>query len=125
MEQESPQWFKYTASIIRSMVPADLSADKALAQVAHNGTNQVKVDRNGIRGNDIAFMASALVHEACHLYQYKEDNSSYLSQYDREKECYTIQAKALREIDRKHKMIDALRCAAESYPLTSLCEYGW
>ena len=117
MEEKSPEWFKYTVAIINSVVSADLSADKAVAQVIRTRPNQVKVDSNQIRRNAIASLASTLVHEACHLYQYRDTpngRSLPLSQYERESDCLKIQAKALSRISPGHPRISRLWCAARN-----------
>ena len=117
MGQKTSRWFQYTVQIIDSVVLADLPGD-SLAQVWNDGTNRVKVDLKGML-KDTAYFASILVHEACHLYQHKDaSRQRSMLGWEEEKECYRIQASALRQIFPGHSMIKTLRCASENYPAT-------
>lgn len=115
LARESSRWFKYVIDITRSVDAWDLSADFAVGQVTRDGSWRIKMDKYKIRTRDVADIASTLIHEACHLYQYKKNVSNLVliaNSIEREKECFRVQARVLSQIAPYHRMVRRLHCAA-------------
>lgn len=126
LRNNSPKWFNYTVSKISRIVGMhDLTSRygrKAFA-LAYAAQKKVEIDYNAVQKDDWP-LHNVLVHEACHMHQWdggKYDSWSWVLNWDKEPECYEIQAQALSEMLPGDRRINTLKCFAEYHPFESFC----
>ena len=129
LNNKSPRYFEYVASRINQII-----SDSNLG-VGDNGnpvnarvlvrTGALRLNPSFLRTWDTAFVASALVHEACHVKQWNDGKRATLFDFagawKLERECYRVEAHALTKISPGHPEIKGLRCYARRFPSTILC----
>lgn len=123
LSDKSPRWFNYTVPKIRAIVGYD-SALEAQARVIprYRTITMGSFIRNMRNSQDhVAALAATFIHEACHVHQW-DRGGRYFLDWAAEQECYTLEARALRNIDPGNPEIEWLKCWGEVYPLTSTCD---
>jgi len=116
----SPYWFDYVIDNIRSIEgDPDL---KSFARVKVT-TGHVKISSSHYtRRQSISTIASTLVHEACHMEQFKRGERARFSDIPLEKECYGVEARALTDIAPRNPHIKWSTCMSKNYPLQIICD---
>lgn len=130
LRNNSQEWFNYSISGIQSIHPKSSFPDQEQVNVESLAfinvrSQELYVAHKFALTSDIAYLASAFVHEACHVYQWQSGKFSRWDWLfdipDIERECYGIQATALSVISPGHRNIRLLRCEQRNHPYTFFC----
>ena len=130
LRNNSQEWFNYSISGIKSIHPKSSYQNPTLRERQAKAfilieSREMYVEQEFALEEEIAFLASVFVHEACHVYQWQSGNYSrwdwILNTTDIERECYGIQATALSKISPGHRYIRRLRCEEKRYPFALFC----
>ena len=123
LSDKSPRWFNYTVPKLRAIVGYDPTLEAKAQIVPRTRTITMGSFTRNMRNTQdhIAVLASTFIHEACHVHQW-DRGDRYILDWAAEQECYTLEARALRNIDPGNPDIEWLECWGEVYPLTSTCD---
>jgi len=101
LKEQAPHWFLYVVDNVSIVIR---STNKDGFSTAEGWLKRVAIHSKHLR--PVIGLASVLVHEACHIIQYKRGDRPSWFDYDgkirQEKECFRVQRRMVQEIDSDH-----------------------
>ena len=106
LRQGAPKWYFYVTGPRIEVVRLNQSGS---ASLSYTGSKRVEIAEDHLL--DLLHLASVIVHEACHFYQYEEQRLHLMDSWEREDECLLVQYHMVRDINPRAAIVSTIRQA--------------